>query len=543
MADHNYLLTVLTFFPLLGTFALLLLSGDDHVWVRRLTLVTSVIEFVISLFLLRGFDLATPSYQFEEVYNWIPSLHIHYHMGVDGISLFLVLLTTFLTPLAVLCSWNSIHEHVKEFFAMLLVLEMGMVGVFCALDLFLFFVFWEVMLIPMYFLIGIWGHGRKIYAALKFILYTMLGSILMLVAILWLYRLTAAAGNPTFDLPAIQAMLSSGQISLPWDSELLLFLAFFLAFAIKVPLFPLHTWLPDAHTEAPTAGSVILAGVLLKMGTYGMLRFCLPLFPTAAHRAAPVIATLAIIGIIYAALVAMVQTNLKRLVAYTSVSHLGFVVLGIFVFNSTAMEGAIYQMLNHGVSTGMLFLVCGMIYDRRHTYEFSELGGLAKPMPVLCAFFLFACLSSLALPILNGFIGEFMILIGTFHRHPGWAAWAATGAILSAVYLLWAYQRVALEKVTVAKNENLPDASPRERLILIAASVVILFMGVASPLFTHRMDATTNALLQQVQTTASYESHARHVAPKSARASAPGASSHELAMRAVTLTSERRTQP
>ncbi|MHB8539843.1 MAG: complex I subunit 4 family protein [Candidatus Acidiferrales bacterium] len=543
MADHNYLLTVLTFFPLLGTFALLLLSGDDHVWVRRMTLVTSVIEFVISLFLLRGFDLSTPSYQFEEIYNWIPSLHIHYHMGVDGISLFLVLLTTFLTPLAVLCSWNSIHEHVKEFFAMLLVLEMGMVGVFCALDLFLFFVFWEVMLIPMYFLIGIWGHGRKIYAALKFILYTMLGSILMLVAILWLYRLTSAAGNPTFDLPAIQAMLSSGQISLSRNSELLLFLAFFLAFAIKVPLFPLHTWLPDAHTEAPTAGSVILAGVLLKMGTYGMLRFCLPLFPTAAHRAAPVIATLAIIGIIYAALVAMVQTNLKRLVAYTSVSHLGFVVLGIFVFNSTAMEGAIYQMLNHGVSTGMLFLVCGMIYDRRHTYEFSELGGLAKPMPVLCAFFLFACLSSLALPILNGFIGEFMILIGTFHRHPVWAAWAATGAILSAVYLLWAYQRVALEKVTVAKNENLPDASPRERLILIAASVVILFMGVASPLFTHRMDATTNALLQQVQTTASYESHARHVAPKSARASAPGASSHELAMRAVTLTSERRTQP
>ncbi|MHB8526252.1 MAG: complex I subunit 4 family protein [Candidatus Acidiferrales bacterium] len=543
MADHNYLLTVLTFFPLLGTFALLLLSGDDHVWVRRLTLVTSVIEFVISLFLLRGFDLSTPSYQFEEVYNWIPSLHIHYHMGVDGISLFLVLLTTFLTPLAVLCSWNSIHDHVKEFFAMLLVLEMGMVGVFCALDLFLFFVFWEVMLIPMYFLIGIWGHGRKIYAALKFILYTMLGSILMLVAILWLYRLTSAAGNPTFDLPAIQAMLSSGQISLPWRSELLLFLAFFLAFAIKVPLFPLHTWLPDAHTEAPTAGSVILAGVLLKMGTYGMLRFCLPLFPTAAHRAAPVIATLAIIGIIYAALVAMVQTNLKRLVAYTSVSHLGFVVLGIFVFNSTAMEGAIYQMLNHGVSTGMLFLVCGMIYDRRHTYEFSELGGLAKPMPVLCAFFLFACLSSLALPILNGFIGEFMILIGTFHRHPGWAAWAATGAILSAVYLLWAYQRVALEKVTVAKNENLPDASPRERLILIAASVVILFMGVASPLFTHRMDATTSALLQQVQTTASYESHAHHAAPKSARASAPGASSHELAMRAVALTSERRTQP
>ena len=535
MGGHNYLLTVLTFFPLLGTFALLLLSGDDHVWVRRLTLVTSVIEFLLSLLLLRGFSLGDGGYQFEEVYAWIPSLHIHYHMGIDGISLFLIILTTFLTPLAVLCSWNSIHDHVKEFFAMLLVLEMGMVGVFCALDLFLFFVFWEVMLIPMYFLIGIWGHGRKVYAALKFILYTMLGSILMLVGILWLFHLSGGAGNPTFDLPTIVGMLRNGQISLPWHTELLLFLAFILAFAIKVPVFPLHTWLPDAHTEAPTAGSVILAGVLLKMGTYGMLRFCLPLFPEASHRAAPVIATLAIIGIIYGALVAMIQHNLKRLVAYTSVSHLGFVVLGIFVFNNTAMEGAIYQMLNHGVSTGMLFLVCGMIYDRRHTYEFSELGGLAKPMPVLCGFFLFACLSSLALPMLNGFVGEFMVLIGTFEHHSAWAIWAATGAILSAVYLLWAYQRTALERVTVAKNENLPDATPRERLILITASIVIVFMGVASPLFTHRMDATTNDLLQQVDGRA-YNVRARRVTPHDAQPT-----QHQLALRSVTL--ERQAQP
>jgi NADH-quinone oxidoreductase subunit M len=328
-------------------------------------------------------------------------------------------------------------------------------------------------------------------------------------------------------------MLSSGQITLPWSTELMLFLAFFLAFAIKVPLFPLHTWLPDAHTEAPTAGSVILAGVLLKMGTYGMLRFCLPLFPEASHRLAPEIATLAIIGIVYGALVAMVQRDLKRLVAYTSVSHLGFVVLGIFVFNPTAMEGAIYQMLNHGVSTGALFLVCGMLYDRRHTYEMKEYGGLAKVMPVLCGFFLFICLSSLALPMLNGFIGEFMILIGTFEQHPAWAAWAATGAILSAVYLLWAYQQVALEKVTVEKNNSLPDASPRERVILIAASVVIVFMGIFSPMFTHRMDATTNALLEQVQRTSSFQSQARQDA--SARAK------HELAMRTVSV--ERRTQP
>ncbi|HEV2490816.1 MAG TPA: NADH-quinone oxidoreductase subunit M [Candidatus Acidoferrales bacterium] len=539
MGNASYILSVLTFFPLLGMFALLLLKGDDHIWIRRLALVTSVVEFLLSLFLLRRFDSGVAGYQFQEYYDWIPGLHIHYHMGVDGISLFLVILTTFLTPLAVLCSWNSIHEHVKEFFAMLLVLEMGMVGVFCALDLFLFFLFWEVMLVPMYFLIGIWGHGRKIYAALKFILYTMLGSILMLVAILWLYRLSGAVGNPTFDLPVIQQML--GQITLPWSTELMLFLAFFLAFAIKVPLFPLHTWLPDAHTEAPTAGSVILAGVLLKMGTYGMLRFCLPLFPVASHRLAPEIATLAIIGIVYGALVAMVQRDLKRLVAYTSVSHLGFVVLGIFVFNPTAMEGAIYQMLNHGVSTGALFLVCGMLYDRRHTYEMKEYGGLAKVMPVLCGFFLFICLSSLALPMLNGFIGEFMILIGTFEQHPAWAAWAATGAILSAVYLLWAYQQVALEKVTVEKNNSLPDASLRERVILIAASVVIVFMGIFSPMFTHRMDASTNALLEQVNSSRSYESRTRQTSPSAGQAAIHQTPQHEIAIRSVTL--ERRAQP
>ena len=541
MGNASYILSVLTFFPLLGMLALLLLKGDDHVWIRRLALVTSIVEFLLSLFLLRGFDSGAAGYQLVEYYSWIPSLHIHYHMGVDGISLFLILLTTFLTPLGVLCSWNSIHEHVKEFFAMLLVLEMGMVGVFCALDLFLFFLFWEVMLIPMYFLIGIWGHGRKIYAALKFILYTMLGSILMLVAILWLYRLSGFAGNPTFDLPMIQQMLANGQITLPGTTELLLFLAFFFAFAIKVPLFPLHTWLPDAHTEAPTAGSVILAGVLLKMGTYGMLRFCLPLFPGVSHRLAPEIAALAIIGIVYAALVAMIQKDLKRLVAYTSVSHLGFVVLGIFVFNPTAMEGAIYQMLNHGVSTGMLFLVCGMIYDRRHTYDMKELGGLAKSMPVLCGFFLFACLSSLALPMLNGFVGEFMILIGTFERHPGWAAWAATGAILSAVYLLWAYQQVALEKITVEKNNSLPDASPRERVILIAASIVILFMGIFSPMFTHRMDATTNALLEQVSRGESADARARLAAPSATQPAIGELSQHELAMRSVRL--ERQARP
>ncbi len=319
---------------------------------------------------MRGFNSGTAAYQFQEYHDWIGAT-IHYHLGVDGISLFLVLLTTFLTPLAILCSWQSIRENVKGFFIALLVIETAMIGVFVSLDLFLFFVFWELTLIPMYFMIGMWGHDRRIYAAVKFILYTMFGSILMLVAILWLY---GKAG--TFDLPEIQRLLQSGQIVFSPHTELLLFGAFFLAFAIKVPLFPLHTWLPDAHTEAPTAGSVILAGVMLKLGTYGILRFCLPLFPDAAHRMAPLIAVLAIIGIIYGALVATVQTDLKRLVAYTSVSHLGFVVLGIFAFNSISIQGAIYQMLSHGVSTGALFLGVGMLYDRRHTLEIKEFGGL-----------------------------------------------------------------------------------------------------------------------------------------------------------------------
>src|ERR1700719_460248 len=487
-----HLLTVVTFLPMLGVPALLLLRSEDHTWIRRIALAVSLAEFVISLFLIRGFVTANPGYQFEEIHDWIGSA-IRYHMGVDGISLFLVILTTFLVPVSILASWQGIREKVKGFFIALLVIETAMIGVFVSLDLFLFFVFWELTLIPLYFLIGIWGHDRRIYAAVKFILYTMFGSILMLVAILWLYNVTGS-----FDFVEIQAKLHAGLVSLAPNTELLLFSAFFLAFAIKVPLFPLHTWLPAAPTEAPTAGSVILAGVMLKLGTYGILRFCLPIFPDAAHRAAPIIAVLAIIGIVYGALVATVQTDLKRLVAYTSVSHLGFVVLGIFAFSTISIQGAIYQMLNHGVSTGALFLGVGMLYDRRHTFEIKQFGGLATPMPVLMAFFLFACLSSLALPLLNGFVGEFLILIGTFQNHHAWAVWAASGAVLSAIYLLWAYQRVALGEVTVEKNRTLPDASTRERVILVTMALVILFMGIASPLFTRRMEPATNVLLQQM---------------------------------------------
>jgi len=327
----------------------------------------------------------------------------------------------------------------------------------------------------------------------------MFGSILMLVAILWLYNVSNAHGTGTFDLPQLQSQLQRGIISLPPSTELWLFGAFFLAFAIKVPLFPFHTWLPDAHTEAPTAGSVILAGVMLKLGTYGIMRFCLPLFPYAAHRLAHIIGILAIIGIVYGALVATIQPNFKRLVAYTSVSHLGFVVLGIFSFTTISFQGAIFQMISHGVSTGALFLGLGMIYDRRHTYEIKEFGGLVNPMPVMMAFFLFIALSSLALPPLNGFIGEFLILIGVFQYHHAWAAWASSGAVLSAIYLLWSYQRVALGEVTVEKNRTLPDASGRERVILVTMAIAILFMGIASPLFTHRMEATTDNLVRQTQ--------------------------------------------
>jgi NADH-quinone oxidoreductase subunit M len=489
------LLSVLIFFPALGALSLLLLRADDHVWIRRLALTISVAEFIFSVWLIHHVPLGVAGYNLEENRPWITDPPIHYHLGVDGISLFLVILTTFLTPISILASWKSIEHRVKEFFVMLLMLEVGVVGVFLSLDLFLFFLFWEVMLIPMAFLIGIWGHERRIYAAIKFVLYTMAGSILMLVGIIWLYNLTG-----TFDLPKIQQLLQDGRFAqLTSLQEMLLFLAFFVAFAIKVPLFPLHTWLPDAHVEAPTAGSVMLAGVLLKMGTYGMIRFCLPLFPNAARHAAPWVAALAIIGIIYGALVSLVQPNLKKLVAYSSVSHLGFVVLGIFAFHNISMQGAVYQMLAHGISTGALFLLVGMLHDRRHTFEISEYGGLATPTPHLAAFFLFIALASMGLPMLNGFVGEFLILLGTYQLHANWAAWAALGVILSACYLLWAYQRVFFGEITHDKNKTLPDTSSRERWILVTMAVVTLWMGIGSSFFTRRFAASCQNVLDQMQ--------------------------------------------
>ena len=501
MTPGAHLLTVLTFFPALGALALMILRADDHGWIRRMAMVVATFEFLLSLLLIPGVPLGSSGYRLELNIPWITSPPIHYHMGVDGLSVFLVILTTFLTPISIVASWNSINHRVKEFFIALLMLEVGVVGVFLSLDLFLFFLFWEIMLIPMALLIGIWGHDRRIYAAVKFVLYTMAGSILMLVGILWLYNamgsIPGSAG--TFDLVEIQHALQNGTLVLPAQTELLLFLAFFVAFAIKVPLFPLHTWLPDAHVEAPTAGSVILAGVLLKMGTYGMMRFCLPLFPLASRRAAPYVAVLAIIGIIYGALVAMVQPNLKKLVAYSSVSHLGFVVLGIFSFNAIAMQGAIYQMLAHGITTGALFLLVGMLYDRRHTFEIKQYGGLATPMPRLSAFFLFVALASLGLPLLNGFVGEYLILLGTYIVHWQWAAWASTGVILSACYLLWSYQRVFFGEITVEKNKTLADSSARERFILAAMSVIILWMGIGSAFLTRRTATATDTIRKSMQ--------------------------------------------
>jgi len=436
--------------------------------------------------------------QFEEMKQWMVIPPVNYHLGVDGLSMLMILLTGFLTPLSVLVSWKSITHRTMEFFILLLALETGMIGVFASLDLVLFFLFWEVMLIPMYFLIGIWGHERRVYAAIKFVLFTMVGSALMLTGIIYLYNVTGS-----FDLPIVLDRLVTFS-ALPrqaeqWlQTERWLFLAFFIAFAIKVPLFPFHTWLPDAHVEAPTAGSVILAGVLLKMGTYGMLRFCLPLFPDASREFAPYICVLAIVGIIYGALVAMVQPDLKKLVAYSSVAHLGFCVLGIFVFRMEAMEGAIYQMFSHGVSTGALFMLVGMLYERRHTRLISEFGGLATSVPVYSTFFLIVVLSSLGLPLLNGFVGEFLIIVGSYYRHAAYAALASAGVVLAAVYLLWMYQRVFYGEITNEKNRTLPDCDWREKLILTILVVMIIAMGVYPQPFLRRMDKGVDAIMQRI---------------------------------------------
>jgi NADH-quinone oxidoreductase subunit M len=475
---------------------------------RMIALVISLLVFAETLLLWSRFIPGSPEFQFVERHAWIPAFGITYAVGVDGISLLLLVLTGFLTPIALLSSWESVHTKTRAFCMFVLLLESAMLGVFVSLDLFLFYVFWDAMLVPMYFLIGIWGYDRRVYAAVKFILYTMAGSVLMLLAILGLaYLHYTATGSYSFDL------LKLYTLDVPDHLQVYFFLAFALAFAIKVPLFPFHTWLPDAHVEAPTAGSVILAGVLLKMGTYGLVRFAFPLFPQAAVYFAPALGVLAVIGIIYGALVAMVQPDMKKLVAYSSVSHLGFVVLGITAMNMQGVQGAVYQMLNHGISTGGLFLIVGMLSDRRHTRLIAEYGGLKKVTPRLVAAFLIITLSSIGLPGLNGFVGEFLILLGAFRTDPKLAAFAATGVILSATYMLWMFQRVNYGPVTNEKNANLADLQPREWVVIAPIIAVAILMGVLPNIFLRPIGPSVERTLNQIHQRASAVLNAGHSAP------------------------------
>src|SRR5574342_407961 len=489
------ILSMVVFLPCAGAALLLAVDRQHEAVIKGLAFGVSLLTFLVSLPLYAGFQLNVPGMQFVEQRPWIAGLNVQYFVGVDGISLLLVLLTTFLTAVAILSSFTAITTSVKEYMICMLLLETGMLGVFVALDLVLFYLFWEGMLIPMYFLIGVWGGPQRIYATVKFFLYTMAGGVLMLVGIISLYYLHGGqpGGEFTFDLLRI----SAGP-KLPSATQAWLFLAFAVAFAIKVPMFPFHTWLPDAHVEAPTAGSVILAGVLLKMGTYGFLRFALPLFPEATRYFTPLFSWLAIIGILYGALVSMVQPDLKKLVAYSSVSHLGFVMLGIFALTSQGLEGGILQMINHGLSTGALFLLVGMIYERRHTRLIEEFGGLARVIPAFTAFFMIVTLSSIGLPGLNGFVGEFLILVGTFRVNVLYAVLATSGIILAAVYMLWMFQRVMFGPVTDEANLRLADLTPREVAVLVPVLALIVWIGVYPQPFLRTTEASVAQLLGQV---------------------------------------------
>ena len=491
-------LNVVTFFPLLGVLALLFLRERENLS-RWVALVTSLITFGISLWVLALFDASNPGLQLLINVEWINAAgwNIRYAMGIDGLSILLLLLTTFLTPISILSTWKAVEDRVRDFMLFFLLLEIGMVGVFLAQDLFLFYVFWEFTLVPMYFLIGIWGGERRTYAAIKFFLYTMAGSILMLLAILWL-----GINQGTFYLPEL---IQIGGI--PGYVQYWLFLAFAAAFAIKVPMWPLHSWLPDAHVEAPTAGSVILAGVLLKLGTYGFLRFNLPLFPQAAIQLAPAMATLAVIGILYGAIVSYSQRDVKKLVAYSSISHLGFVMLGLFALNAQGIEGAILQMINHGISTGALFLIVGFIYERRHTRDMDQFGGLWEVMPVYAGITLVVALSSMGLPGLNGFVGEFTILLGAWGAGETGAlgsTWytilAAVGVILAAIYMLYMFQKLFLGPITRKVNEKLKDLTARELAVILPLLILIFWIGLYPKPFFALMHPTVEQLVTIFQT-------------------------------------------
>jgi NADH-quinone oxidoreductase subunit M len=505
---RQHILTIVAFWPLFGMAVLFFFNKENKTLIRTWSNLVMIVGFIISLPLWFWFDRAnSDQMQFVENVSWIRTLGANYHVGIDGISLLLVLLTTLLGPLAVLSSWQSIESRVKEYYVFMLMLQAGMLGVFISLDFFLFYVFWEVMLVPMYFLIGVWGGPRKLYAAIKFFLYTLFGSVLLLLGILALYfiypqiaaqhpEIASQFGTgPTFDILAFHAIAPY----LTFGFQYWIFLAFFVGFAIKVPMFPFHTWLPDAHVEAPTAGSVILAGVLLKMGTYGFLRFSLPILPDGTKYFVPMMIVLSIIGIVYGALVAMMQPDMKKLVAYSSVSHMGFVMLGMFALNPNGLNGSIIQQINHGISTGALFLIVGMIYDRRHTREISQFGGISNVMPVFAIVFLIMTMSSIGLPLLNGFIGEFTIMMGALQERLSWAVLAGSGIVLGAAYMLWLYQRTMLGKVENPANEKLIDLNVRELATVVPLIIMAFWIGLYPAPFFAVLDKPVNKIVSKVR--------------------------------------------
>ena len=489
----NHYLSIILFTPLVGAVLVLLIDKRNENAIRWLGNITALVGFAVSVPLWFWYDSSNADFQFVERASWIPSVGAEYFLGVDGFSTLLILLTTMMGFIAVQSSWTAITERVKEYYIFLLVLQTGMLGAFMSLDFLLFFLFWEVMLVPMYFLIGIWGSANRLYSAIKFFLYTLVGSVIMLLGILALYfSYHTATGEYTFDITRYHQ--SGFDPALQWW----VFLAFFLGFAIKVPMFPFHTWLPDAHTDAPTAGSVILAAVLLKMGTYGFLRFSLPILPEASRTFVPMVAVLCIIGIVYGALVALAQKDWKRLVAYSSVSHMAMVMLGMFALNPVGITGSIVQQLNHGISTGALFLIVGIVYDRRHTREISEYGGLSKVMPVFAAIFLIMTMSSIGLPALNGFIGEFLILQGVFVASKLWAAFAASGVVLGAAYMLYLYQRTMFGKVENPKNEGLLDLNHREFATFAPLLVLAVWIGLYPAPFLDRLKTSVDHVVARV---------------------------------------------
>ncbi len=498
MADN--LLSLITFSPLLGMLILLFIPRDNEGLLKGFALAVTLITFFISLPL--AFDevfAVSGGMHYREFHEWISVgsfFKMNYNLGVDGISLWLLLLTTFISPITILSTWKAVDKNVKGFMALMLLLETALLGAFVSLDLFLFYMFWELMLIPMYFLIGIWGGQNRLYAAVKFFIYTAVGSLLMLVAIIFVYYYAVQSGAPVNGF-GVQEFYN---LSIPSSAQHWLFLAFAVSFAIKVPMFPVHTWLPDAHTEAPTAGSVILAAIMLKMGTYGYVRFAMPLFPEALQTFIPYLALLCVVGIIYGSLVAMMQEDVKKLVAYSSVAHLGFVMLGVFALNLQGMAGGLIQMVNHGISTGALFLIVGFIYERRHTRLISEFGGLAHKMPIFATIFMIITLSSIGVPGTNGFVGEFLSLVGAFQSDLRWyAVFATSGVILAAVYMLWMFQRVMFGKITNPKNENLKDLSAREIIIMLPLLIFVFWIGVCPNTFLRKMNPAIEVLLHQVK--------------------------------------------